>query len=114
VAKEFVAARDDEDGVLVLSKFTGAAIELHDALLVNPYDIVGVSEAVHRGLEMSLGERRLRMQRMRRQIMEHNVYGWAASILGDLRELRMESSGVENLGRTGPVIVPPEQVRKKA
>ena len=108
VAKEFVAARDDENGVLVLSKFTGAAIELHDALLVNPYDIQGVSEAVHQGLEMSLGERRLRMQRMRRQVMEHNVYRWAASVLGDLRELRMESPGVADLGRAGPVIVPTE------
>jgi trehalose 6-phosphate synthase len=53
VAKEFVAARDDEDGVLVLSKFTGAAVELRDALLVNPYHIVGVAEAIHSGLDMS-------------------------------------------------------------
>ena len=52
VAKEFVAARDDEDGVLVLSKFTGAAVELRDALMVNPYDIAGVAEAIHRGLDM--------------------------------------------------------------
>jgi trehalose 6-phosphate synthase len=104
VAKEFVAARDDENGVLVLSKFAGAAIELHDALLVNPYDIQGVAEAVHQALEMGLGEKRLRMQRMRRQVLEHNVYRWAASVLGDLRELRMEGAG--DLGHTGPVIVP--------
>ena len=65
VAKEYVAARDDEDGVLVLSKFTGAAVELRDALLVNPYDIVGVAEAISAGLEMSPEERRERMQRMR-------------------------------------------------
>ena len=58
VAKEFVAARDDEDGVLILSKFTGAAVELRDALLVNPYDIAGVAEAMHRGLEMDRDERR--------------------------------------------------------
>src|ERR1019366_4215958 len=92
VAKEFVAARDDDDGVLVLSKFTGAAIELVDALLVNPYDIEGVAEAIHRGLEMDPGERRMRMQRMRRHLMEHNVYRWAANILGDLRELRIENA----------------------
>jgi trehalose 6-phosphate synthase len=55
---------------------------------------------------MSLGERRLRMQRMRLQVMEHNVYRWAASVLGDLRELRMESPGVADLGRSGPVVVP--------
>ena len=106
VAKEFVAARDDEDGVLVLSKFTGAAIELGDALLVNPYDIEGVAEAVHQGLEMPPAERRARMQRMRRQVMEHNVYRWAATLLGDLRELRMENSGVADLGHAGPVAVP--------
>jgi trehalose 6-phosphate synthase len=106
VAKEFVAARDDGDGVLVLSKFTGAAIELGDALLVNPYDIVGVAEAIHRGLDMDYDERRLRMQRMRNQVMEHNVYRWAASILGDLRDLRLESSGVADLGHGRPVIVP--------
>ena len=94
VAKEYLAAREDEDGVLVLSKFTGAAIELRDALIVNPYDTEGVAGAIHQGLEMSPSERRLRMQRMRRQIMEHNVYRWAASVLGDLRELRIESQDV--------------------
>ena len=92
VAKEFVAARDDEDGVLVLSKFTGAATELLDALLVNPYDIEGVAMAIHQGLEMERGERRIRMQRMRHHVMNHNIYRWAASLLGDLRELRVESS----------------------
>jgi trehalose 6-phosphate synthase len=90
VAKEFVAARDDDDGVLVLSRFTGAAVELRDALLVNPYDVVGVAEAIHNGLEMSREERRERMQRMRRQVMEYNIYMWAANILGDLREMRLE------------------------
>jgi trehalose 6-phosphate synthase len=93
VAKEYVAAHDDEDGVLVLSKFTGAATELLDALIVNPYDIEGVAEAIHQALEMDLDERRKRMQRMRHHVMDHNIYRWAASILGDLRELRMESSG---------------------
>jgi trehalose 6-phosphate synthase len=91
VAKEFAAARDDEDGVLVLSKFTGAAVELRDALIVNPYDIAEVSEAIHRGLEMPREERKLRMQEMRRQVMEHNIYRWAAMVLGDLRDVRLES-----------------------
>ncbi|MGA2049449.1 MAG: trehalose-6-phosphate synthase [Terracidiphilus sp.] len=102
VAKEFLAARDDDDGVLILSKFTGAAVELRDALIVNPYDTAGVAEAIHEGLEMSRGERRKRMQRMRRHVMEHNVYRWAASILGDLRELRMENSSREDPGPVGP------------
>jgi trehalose 6-phosphate synthase len=95
VAKEYVAARDDEDGVLVLSKFTGAATEMLDALVVNPYDIEGVSEAIHQGLEMNRGERRTRMQRMRHHVMDHNIYRWAASILGDLYEMRMESVEVD-------------------
>jgi trehalose 6-phosphate synthase len=98
VAKEYVAARDDEDGVLVLSKFTGAAVELRDALIVNPYDIQGVAAAIHTGLDMSRAERRQRMQRMRRQVMEHNIYLWAASVLGDLRELRLEDA--DGLGAT--------------
>jgi trehalose 6-phosphate synthase len=106
VAKEFVAARDDEDGVLGLSKFTGAAIELGDALLVNPYDVEGVEQAIHRGLEMSAEERKMRMQRMRRQVLEHNVYRWAVSVLSDLRELRIENAAGTDLGRAGPVGVP--------
>jgi trehalose 6-phosphate synthase len=97
VAKEYVAARDDEDGVLVLSKFTGAATELHDALIVNPYDIEGVAEAIYQGLEMDRDERRMRMRRMRHYVMDHNIYRWAASILGDLRELRMDSPGAAEL-----------------
>lgn len=93
VAKEYIAAHDDGDGVLVLSKFTGAATELLDALIVNPYDIEGVAGAIHQALEMDLDERRKRMQRMRQYVMDHNIYRWAASILDDLRELRMENSG---------------------
>ena len=98
VAKEYVAARDDERGVLVLSKFTGAAVELQDALIVNPYDIDGVAEAIHEALEMSRDEVRQRMRRMRRQVMEHNIYRWAANVLGDLREVRLEQAdpGAEN------------------
>jgi trehalose 6-phosphate synthase len=102
VAKEYVAARDDEDGVLVLSKFAGAATELLDALMVNPYDIEGVAEAIHEGLEMEHDERRTRMQRMRHHVMDHNIYRWAASILGDLRDLRMETPGTFDLGH-GPL-----------
>ncbi len=102
VAKEFVAARDDEDGVLVLSRFTGAAVELRDALLVNPYDVVGVAEAIHFALEMSPAERHERMQRMRRHVMEYNIYMWAAKVLGDLRELRLEPAEGAELSRVAP------------
>jgi trehalose-6-phosphate synthase len=106
VAKEFVAARDDDDGVLVLSKFTGAAVELRDALLINPYDVVGVAEAVRAGLEMSREERRARMERMRRQVMEYNIYMWAAKVLGDLRELRLKPADLILPERVAPSVVP--------
>jgi alpha,alpha-trehalose-phosphate synthase [UDP-forming] len=110
VAKEYVAARGDEDGVLVLSKFTGAAVELRDALVVNPYDIAGVAEAVHEGLEMNRGERRRRMRRMRRQVMEHNIYRWAASVLGDLRELRLEGGEGAEMHRAAPMSVSSSEI----
>jgi alpha,alpha-trehalose-phosphate synthase [UDP-forming] len=90
VAKEYVAARDDSDGVLVLSKFTGAAVELRDALIVNPYDIAGVAGAIHAALEMNRDDRRQRMRRMRRHVMEHNIYLWAAKVLGELRDIRLD------------------------
>jgi alpha,alpha-trehalose-phosphate synthase [UDP-forming] len=105
VAKEYLASREDGDGVLILSKFTGAAVELRDALIVNPYDVDGVAETIHRALEMPTAERRMRMQRMRRHVMEHNVYRWAASVLGDLRELHIDV--LENVtgGRAEPQLV---------
>jgi trehalose 6-phosphate synthase len=106
VAKEYVAAREDEDGVLVLSKFAGASVELRDALIVNPYDIAGVAEAIHEGLEMNREERRKRMRQMRRQVMEHNIYRWAADVLGDLRELRLQGPENGETPRPAPVSVP--------
>jgi alpha,alpha-trehalose-phosphate synthase [UDP-forming] len=109
VAKEYVAAREDGDGVLVLSKFTGAAIELRDALMVNPYDKEGVAAAIHRGLEMERVERGMRMQWMRRQVMEHNIYRWAAAVLGDLREIRLENVESTETRLAGPVSVPMKQ-----
>lgn len=90
VAKEYLAARQDCDGVLVLSRFAGAAQELRDALLVNPYDVQQVTEAIRTGLEMSPGERRLRMERMRLQVKEHNVYRWASNVLTDVCAVRIE------------------------
>jgi trehalose-6-phosphate synthase len=92
VAKEFVAARHDERGVLILSCFTGAAHELHDALLINPYDIDQAAEAIRAALEMEPEEKELRMQRMRKTVREHNVYRWAGSLIAKLCELRMDES----------------------
>ena len=90
VAKEFVATRADERGVLILSCFTGAARELRDALQVNPYDIDQTAEAIRAAVEMDSEEKQLRMQRMRKVIREHNVYRWAATLIGELCEVRLE------------------------
>ncbi|MGA7915683.1 MAG: trehalose-6-phosphate synthase [Candidatus Acidiferrales bacterium] len=91
VAKEYVAAREDEDGVLILSQFTGAARELRDALLVNPYDIEQLAESIRRALEMPPEERHSRMQRMRGIVKEHNVYRWAADLILELAEIRLDA-----------------------
>ncbi len=84
VAKEFVASRFDEDGVLVLSPFTGAARELTDALLVNPYATDQLAEAIRTALEMPQAERQKRMRRMRETVRENNIYKWAADIVSEL------------------------------
>jgi len=81
VAKEFVAARTDEQGVLVLSEFTGAAPELTDALIVNPYAIDQLAEAYQTALRMPAGEQKRRMRRMRRQVADNNIYRWAGMLL---------------------------------
>jgi alpha,alpha-trehalose-phosphate synthase [UDP-forming] len=91
VAKEFVASREDEQGVLILSTFAGAAHELSDALLVNPYDVTQLADAILRALEMPEEEQERRMSRMRHIVREHNVYRWAASLLSDLTEIRVET-----------------------
>lgn len=84
VAKEFVAARTDRDGVLILSEFTGAARELSDALIINPYDVEQFSEAIDQALEMPADERRERMTRMQEWVNQHNVYHWGADLLEEL------------------------------
>jgi trehalose 6-phosphate synthase len=92
VAKEYVAAQAAGDGVLVLSEFAGAASELADAIIVNPYDTEQFAEAIHHGLEMSADERRTRMQRLYQQVEEHNIYRWAASFLSALAAARTPGS----------------------
>src|SRR5579864_2028717 len=97
VAKEFVAARHDERGVLILSCFTGAARELRDALQVNPYDIDQTAEAIRSALEMRSDEKQLRMQRMRKVVREHNVYRWAGSLIRELCEIRLEHADASGM-----------------
>lgn len=82
VAKEFCAAQVDENGVVVISEFTGAAAELqHGALVVNPNDLAGVAEAIHRACVMPLEEKRSRMRLLREIVRSHNVQEWAESFL---------------------------------
>jgi len=84
VAKEFVAARDDLDGVLILSELAGAAQELGEALIINPYDEQGFTAAIERAIEMPVWERRRRMQALRRRVAGRDVLAWASDILDRL------------------------------
>jgi trehalose 6-phosphate synthase len=88
VAKEFIAARHDERGVLILSQFTGAARELHEALIVNPYHIEQGAEAIYRALTMPEIEQRERMRSMRNLVKDFNIYRWAGHMLLDAARLR--------------------------
>jgi trehalose 6-phosphate synthase len=91
VAKEFVAARTDLKGVLVLSEFTGAARELTEALIVNPYDLEASSEALATALSMPMEEQQDRMQSMRSLLAQFNVYRWAGKMLVDAARLRNQA-----------------------
>ncbi len=90
VAKEFVATRDDDDGILILSTFAGAARELMEAVIVNPYDIDGMAESFHQALTMPEAERKERMRIMRATIKDNNIYHWAARMLDDARRIRRQ------------------------
>ena len=92
VAKEFAAARDDEDGVLILSTFAGASRELLEALLVNPFDVSETAAAIETAIEMPRDQRRERMQLMRRTVKENNVYRWAGRMLMDAARVRQRQA----------------------
>jgi trehalose 6-phosphate synthase len=99
VAKEFVAARDDEQGVLVLSQFTGAARELGEALIVNPYDLDESASALAAALQMPAEEQRARMRSMRAYVAEFNVYRWAGRMLVEAARLRDRERLTVRLGQ---------------
>src|SRR5258705_4698927 len=99
VAKEFVAAREDEQGVLILSRFAGAARELRDAVIVNPYDIERTADAIRYALEMEPEERTARMQRLRKVVKERNIYRWAGNLIGDVCEVRLDSPPAVRVGK---------------
>jgi trehalose 6-phosphate synthase len=92
VAKEFVAARDDEDGVLILSTFAGASRELPEAVLINPFDVTETAAAMDIAMRMSRDERRSRMSLMRRTVKENNVYRWAGRMLMDAARIRQRQT----------------------
>ncbi len=94
VAKEFVASRPDEDGVLVLSEFAGAAAELSEALFVNPYDIERTAAALHRALTMPSDERRTRMEILRHRVMTYDVHWWARSFVSRLERAHQAAEPV--------------------
>jgi len=103
VAKEFVAARDDERGVLILSQFTGAARELPEALIVNPYDADQCALALHLALTMPIADQRDRMKLMRGLVAEFNVYRWAGRMLLDAALMRRRGRLLERpAGKPGP------------
>jgi trehalose 6-phosphate synthase/phosphatase len=88
VAKEFVASRVDDDGVLILSEFAGAAAELQGAVTVNPYDVSGLADAIQRGLAMPIEEQRARMRSLRRRVADHDVFAWADQFIQALHAAR--------------------------
>jgi trehalose 6-phosphate synthase/phosphatase len=90
VAKEFIASRSDEDGVLILSEFAGAASELGEALIVNPYDIDGMAEAIRQAIEMRKRERSIRMRAMRGRVFSQDVHAWAQSFIERLGGLKTD------------------------
>jgi len=99
VCKEFVAARDDERGVLVLSRFAGAARDMPEALIVNPYHVEEVADALHRALTMPPAEQRERMANLRTTVREFNVYRWAGRMLTDAARWRLRERISERVQR---------------
>ncbi|GAA2726432.1 alpha,alpha-trehalose-phosphate synthase (UDP-forming) [Cellulomonas aerilata] len=103
VAKEYVAARSDDRGVLVLSEFTGAADELAGAVMVNPHDIDGMKDRIVAAVEMDTREQRKRMRRLRRRVLEDDVAKWSQSFLSVLTSVPAPAGGTD-----GPAPVPAE------
>ncbi|HEX4511636.1 MAG TPA: trehalose-6-phosphate synthase [Burkholderiaceae bacterium] len=91
VCKEFVAARDDEQGVLILSRFAGAAREMTEALIVNPYHVEETADALHRAATMPVPEQRERMASLRSTVREFNVFRWAGYMLSDAARWRLRA-----------------------
>jgi alpha,alpha-trehalose-phosphate synthase [UDP-forming] len=105
VAKEFAASRVDGDGVLILSSYTGAAREMTSAVLVNPFAVDEVAEAIRQSVEMPEDERRKRMQKMRAEVSENNIYRWAGKFLSALLKFDFPETPEDVPARTIPHFV---------
>jgi len=101
VAKEFIASRDDEQGVLILSQFTGASRELPESLIINPYNTDQCAAAFKVALEMSPDEQKARMKNMRSLLKEHNVYRWAGRMILDAAQIRQRNKFIEKIKNKG-------------
>lgn len=88
VAKEFIASRDQNDGVLIISQFAGASQELHAAFIINPYDIEQAADAINSALKMPPEDQNRKMKQLRKMVMSHNVYAWAANILRSMASIQ--------------------------
>ncbi|EKD27354.1 MAG: alpha,alpha-trehalose-phosphate synthase [uncultured bacterium] len=92
VAKEYIANKTDENGVLILSRFTGASKELSDAVFINPYDIENFADRIKFAIEMETEEKKRRMKNMRNIVKHNNIYNWAANIINELTSLKKPSN----------------------
>ena len=88
VAKEYVASRDNDNGVLILSTFTGASKEFSDALLINPYDVEQMADIIKKAVDMDAAEQELRMRNLRNVVRDNNIFKWAADIITELTQIR--------------------------
>ena len=104
VAKEFVASQVERKGVLICSEFAGAAEELDNALLINPYDVESVADTLKQAIEMSAEERAQRMARLQEHVSENNIYKWLAEIFTELERIR----GEPHITALNPVELPPD------
>jgi trehalose 6-phosphate synthase/phosphatase len=95
VAKEFVASRLHDDGVLILSEFAGAADEMQEALLINPYDMEGMAAAIRQAIDMPVAEQRARMAKLREKVMRNDVHHWGDTFMADLAGDAPESASAK-------------------
>jgi trehalose 6-phosphate synthase/phosphatase len=112
VAKEFVAARTDDDGVLIISEFAGAATEMGEALHINPYDVERFAGRICEALEMPQSERQARMRALRARVLTHDVHRWADSFIKALAEATPEDRASSQLSSKGSLDAVVERVRR--